>query len=196
MSGALAAGLLTLAVMRPDTRTLTALAAAITGFATAMLRPDTQGAMPFVDRVLMTSFDVHLAAGIAVISGSLILLMPAVIGRREDQSAATIHAVFGAGVVRVIAAAALGNYPTPLVGYGGSAILGYLLCSVALLTRTATITVSLRLSPCHAGTNRRSWRIFHETRISTISPLAPTRQGHPRHVASWAEPSAGQDVIN
>ena len=142
MSGALAAGLLTLAVMRPDTRTLTALAAAITSFATAMLRPDTQGAMPFVDRVLMTSFDVHLAAGIAVISGSLILLMPAVIGRREDQSAATIHAVFGAVWLALIAAAALGNYPTPLVGYGGSAILGYLLCSVALLTRTATITVS------------------------------------------------------
>jgi hypothetical protein len=32
----------------------------------------------------------------------------------------------------VVAAAALGNYPTPLVGYGGSAVLGYLL-SVALL---------------------------------------------------------------
>jgi hypothetical protein len=32
----------------------------------------------------------------------------------------------------VAAAAALGNYPTPLVGYGGSAVLGYLL-SVALL---------------------------------------------------------------
>jgi cell division protein FtsW (lipid II flippase) len=33
----------------------------------------------------------------------------------------------------VIAAAAIGNYPTPLVGYGGSAILGYLL-SAALLS--------------------------------------------------------------
>jgi hypothetical protein len=31
-----------------------------------------------------------------------------------------------------VLAAALGNYPTPLVGYGGSAVLGYLL-SVALL---------------------------------------------------------------
>jgi hypothetical protein len=142
MSGALAAGLLTLAVMRPDPRTLTALAAAIAGFATAMLRPDTQGAMPFVDRILLTSFDVHPAAGIAVISGSLILLVPAVVGLRKNPPAASGHAVFGAVWTALVAAAALGNYPTPLVGYGGSAILGYLLCSVALRSGTATQAAS------------------------------------------------------
>ena len=142
MSGALAAGVLTLAVIRPDPRSLTAVAAAIAGFATAMLRPDTQGAMPFVDRILLTSFDVHPAAGIAVISGSLILLIPAVIGLRKNQSAATSHAVFGAVWTALVAAAALGNYPTPLVGYGGSAILGYLLCSIALRSGTATLTAS------------------------------------------------------
>lgn len=137
MSAALAAGILTLAVMRPDPRTLTALSAAIVAFAAAMVRPDTQGAMPFVDRILMTSFDVHPAAGIAVISGSLILLMPAVIALRNSHSP-TSHAVFGAVWAALVAAAALGNYPTPLVGYGGSAILGYLLCSLALRSGTAT----------------------------------------------------------
>lgn len=142
MSGALMAGVLTLAVMRPDSRTLTALAAAIVGFATAMARPDTQGAMPFVDRILTTSFDVHPAAGIAVVSGSLVLLIPAIIGLRNNRSAATSHAVFGAVWIALVAAAALGNYPTPLVGYGGSAILGYLLCSVALRSRTATLMAS------------------------------------------------------
>jgi cell division protein FtsW (lipid II flippase) len=139
MSGALAAGVLALAVMRPDPRTLTALSAAIAGFATAMVRPDTQGAMPFVDRILMTSFDVHPAAGVAVISGSLILLMPAVTGLWKDRSAAASHAVFGAVWIAIVAAAGLGNYPTPLVGYGGSAILGYLLCSVALRSGTANV---------------------------------------------------------
>ncbi|HJU77475.1 MAG TPA: FtsW/RodA/SpoVE family cell cycle protein [Sphingomicrobium sp.] len=142
MSGALAAGVLALAVMRPDSRTLTALSAAIVGFATAMVRPDTQGAMPFVDRILVTSFDVHPVAGIAVISGSMILLIPAVIGLRKNRSAATSHAVFGAVWLALVAAAALGNYPTPLVGYGGSAILGYLLCSVALGSGTASLTAS------------------------------------------------------
>ena len=140
MSGALAAGVLALSVMRPDPRTLATLAAAIAGFATAMVRPDTQGAMPFVDRILMTSFDVHPAAGIAVICGSLILLLPAVIGLRENRSDATAQAVFGAVWIALVVAAALGNYPTPLVGYGGSAIIGYLLCSVALRSGTATLT--------------------------------------------------------
>ena len=142
MSGALAAGILTLAVVRPDSRTLIAAVAAIAAFATAMLRPDTQGAMPFVDGILLTSFDVHPIAGIAVISGSLILLMPAVIGLRKNQSDSTTHAVFGAVWIALVSAAALGNYPTPLVGYGGSAILGYLLCSVALRDGTAALRAS------------------------------------------------------
>ena len=139
MSAALAAGLLTLAIMRPDPRTLTATIAAAAGFATAMLRPDTQGAMPFVDRILMTSFDVHPIAGIAVISGSLILLMPALISLRQSGSDSAVHAVFGAVWMAIVAAAALGNYPTPLVGYGGSAILGYLLCSLPFRSRTADL---------------------------------------------------------
>jgi hypothetical protein len=37
----------------------------------------------------------------------------------------------------VVAAAALGNYPTPLVGYGGSAVLGYLLSAALLPTASA-----------------------------------------------------------
>jgi len=35
--------------------------------------------------------------------------------------------VFGVAWLGMVVAAALGNYPTPLVGYGGSAILGYAL---------------------------------------------------------------------
>lgn len=137
MSGALLAGSLTLVALRPDARTLTAMTAALTGFAASMLRPDTQGAMPFVDRILLTSFDVHPAAGAAVIGGSLILLLPAVIGPPTGDRQELTSAVFGAVWLALIAAAALGNYPTPLVGYGGSAILGYLLCSLALRGQSA-----------------------------------------------------------
>ena len=152
MSGALTAGLLTLAVMRPDSRTLAALAAAVAGFATAMSRPDTQGAMPFVDRILITSFDVHPVAGIAVLVGSLILLLPALLSLRDDQLERTIPAVFGAFWIALVAAAGLGNYPTPLVGYGGSAILGYLLCSVAFRHGLAPV----RISNDQAATQKRS----------------------------------------
>jgi hypothetical protein len=45
--------------------------------------------------------------------------------------------VFGAAWLAVVAAAALGNYPTPLVGYGGSAILGYLISLIGLPPRAA-----------------------------------------------------------
>jgi hypothetical protein len=40
--------------------------------------------------------------------------------------------VFAAVWLTILAAAAIGNYPTPLLGYGGSGVLGYLLCLAAL----------------------------------------------------------------
>ncbi|WP_205478883.1 FtsW/RodA/SpoVE family cell cycle protein [Sphingomonas arenae] len=163
MSGGLAAGALILAFMRPDPRTLSAAAAALTGFATAMLRPDTQGAMPFVDGILLTSFDVHPAAGVAVISGSLISLMPAVIGLRKAPPTALGHAVFGAVWAALVIAAALGNYPTPLVGYGGSAILGYLLCSIALRSQAS----ALRFGRDSAATQER----LEERREHSMEPV-------------------------
>ena len=42
------------------------------------------------------------------------------------------HVAFGIVWSGIMVAAALGNYPTPLVGYGGSAVLGYLLSLAAL----------------------------------------------------------------
>ena len=43
-----------------------------------------------------------------------------------------MFAVFGATWLAVIAFAVVGNYPTPLVGYGSSAILGYCLMTSML----------------------------------------------------------------
>ena len=39
-----------------------------------------------------------------------------------------------AGMAGLVAAAARANHPTPLVGYGGSAVVGYLLSLIALPT--------------------------------------------------------------
>jgi hypothetical protein len=83
--------------------------------------------VPFVDEVLYTAFDVHPVVGAAVLAGSALLLLPALGAGEADR-----RLVFGAAWLAIVAAAALGNYPTPVVGYGGSAVLGYLL-SVALL---------------------------------------------------------------
>jgi hypothetical protein len=58
--------------------------------------------------------------------GALLLVVPAIHGF-ESSKQGDAYDVFGTVWIGVVVAAALGNYPTPLVGYGGSAVLGYLL---------------------------------------------------------------------
>ena len=62
-----------------------------------------------------------------MLTGALLLVVPALHGFRKSSAHRHAFAVFGTIWIGVIVAAALGNYPTPLVGYGGSAVLGYLL---------------------------------------------------------------------
>lgn len=130
MSGVLAAGLATLALLRPERAVLLALAAAVAGFAATLVQADALPALPFVDQIFYSAFDVHPLAGTAVLAGGLLLLLPTLL----DSGDRSVSVAFGAVWAAVLAAAALGNYPTPLVGYGGSAIVGYLL-SLALLPR-------------------------------------------------------------
>ena len=127
MAGVLATSLILLAFWRRDALAIGAALIGVAAFAAALAQPDSLPAVPFVDNVLYSAFDVHPLAGIAVLAGSAIMLLPA-LGAGEPRE----RLVFGAAWLAIVAAAALGNYPTPLVGYGGSAILGYWL-SVALL---------------------------------------------------------------
>ena len=46
----------------------------------------------------------------------------------------------------LLAAAALGNYPTPLVGYGGSAVIGYLL-GLSALPKTSRAAMASTARP-------------------------------------------------
>jgi len=127
MAGMLAAGLAVLAVMRPDRRVLPALASAVAGFAVTLARADTLPAMPYVDQILYSAFDVHALAGLAVLGGSVLLIVPAIVGGFHDTDRREAYCVFGVVWLAAIVAAALGNYPTPLVGYSGSAVIGYVL---------------------------------------------------------------------
>jgi cell division protein FtsW (lipid II flippase) len=132
MAGVLAAALLALLLARPGRLAMLAAAASVLAFGRTLLVADSLPATAFVDRILYTAFDVHPLAGAAVVTGAAVLLIPAaagLIGRTGDRAALL---AFGGCWSAVVAAAALGNYPTPLVGYGGSAVFGYLL-SVSLL---------------------------------------------------------------
>jgi cell division protein FtsW (lipid II flippase) len=135
MAGMLAAGLAVLAIMRTDWHVTTSLGAAIAGFAVTIARADTLSTTPYVDQILYSSFNVHFAAGAAVLCGSVLLIVPAIIGLWRDPANRRIYVVFGTVWVVTIVAAALGNYPTPIVGYGGSAIIGYALSLLVLPTR-------------------------------------------------------------
>ncbi|HEX8216094.1 MAG TPA: hypothetical protein VF577_01400, partial [Allosphingosinicella sp.] len=132
MAGVLAAGLLAVLVSSRSADAIVAAAGGILAFAATLVSPDGLPAVPYVDGVLYTAFSVHILAGLAVTIGAGLLVLPAAIGLWREAGERSAFLAFGTCWAGVIAAAALGNYPTPLVGYGGSAVLGYLL-SVALL---------------------------------------------------------------
>lgn len=108
---------------------------AVAGFAWALVQPDRLPAVPFVDQILYTSFATHPLAGLAVATGLLLLISPALIPSANRGPALA----FGACWATAVVAAALGNYPTPLVGYGGSAIIGYVLSLAPLGRRRKSV---------------------------------------------------------
>lgn len=132
MAGVLLLALVAQLCVAPSRHAIAATAAAAIAFGWTLLQPDPLPASPFVDQVFYTAFAVHPLAGLAVVTGAVGLLMPVVYGITRGESVRPALLAFGGCWFGVVVAAALDNYPTPLVGYGGSAILGYLL-SVALL---------------------------------------------------------------
>lgn len=132
MAGMLVLCLAALLVIRRDRHVVVALAASIAGFAATLARADTLPAAPYVDQILYSSFNLHVGTGLAVLGGSVLLLVPAIVGWNRDVENRATYAAFGAVWFAAIMAAALGNYPTPIVGYGGSAIIGYALSLLAL----------------------------------------------------------------
>lgn len=135
MAGMLVLGLATLTLLCRDRRSIVALVASIAGFAVTFARANTLPAIPYVERVFTSAFAAHAGAGLAVLVGSALLLVPAIVGWRRDADHRVAYAAFGAVWVAAIMAAALGDGPTPMVGYGGSAIIGYALSLLALPKR-------------------------------------------------------------
>lgn len=132
MAGVLAAGLLVIAISARGRLPALAAGAAILAFGWTLSAPDTLPAVPYVDQVFFTAFGVHPLAGVAVVAGAALLLVPAVARTSGEEAERPVLFAFGACWLAVVAAAALGNYPTPLVGYGGAAVLGYLLSAAML----------------------------------------------------------------
>jgi hypothetical protein len=165
MAGVLSIALAAFLCAARSRHTVTAMAAAVLGFGWTLLKPDTLPAMPFVDRVFYTAFDVHPLAGLAVVIGAVALVMPAVAGMLRGGGERPALLAFGGCWFGVVIAAALDNYPTPLVGYGGSAVLGYLF-SVALLPRGTRETGFAKTSGSQPSSPRRINRSVPELRVA------------------------------
>ncbi|MEM9837899.1 MAG: hypothetical protein AAF830_01955 [Pseudomonadota bacterium] len=132
MAGVFVAAVSAQLVLRPDRHALTALMVGLAAFLATILQPDTLPAVLHVERVLSTSFDIHVLAGLAVTCGAVLLVLPALKGLQMRGATRDACFVFGATWAAALLAAVLGNYPTPVVGYSGAAVLGYLLSIVAL----------------------------------------------------------------
>ena len=112
-------------LMRPGKLTFIAAISCATAFAATLLLPDRLPAVPFVDHILWTAFAIDLRVGLALWTGCLLLVCPILLIPKADRSVAQY--VFASCWLTLFAAAAMGAYPTPLVGYGASAIIGYFL---------------------------------------------------------------------
>lgn len=131
------AGTLLLALLAVPRRSgMVATLAAGAAFGVTLLRADDLPAGPWVDGILFSAPRAGMVTGVAVWGGIVAALLPVALAFRSREPSLLAFAACWTGVV---AAAALGNYPTPLVGFGGSAILGYLLAAGALPVRTAAL---------------------------------------------------------
>ncbi len=135
MTGALAAALVAVALQDISLRTAALAALASLSFAATLVQPDRLPAVPYVDHILWTAFDIHVVLGGALWAGCAALVVPAfLLGKRAPQAVA-FGVIWGA----IVAASAMGAYPTPIVGYGGGAILGYFLSIAALWPRVQPV---------------------------------------------------------
>lgn len=139
MASVMMVALTLFAIMRVSRVGLAAAFAGWLAFIITLIRPEDQPAVPFVDQIIFTSFDVNLLAGLAVLGGLCVLLVPAIAAITQRSGDKEICLIFGVIWLTIILAAVIGNFPTPVVGYSGSAILGYVL-SLAALPRKQLVT--------------------------------------------------------
>ena len=128
MSGALFASLTGLTFVRKTRANIAVLSFSGVAFLATMLQADRLPAVPYVDHILWSSFAVHPVMGAAMWLGCALLFMPVL--RLRSLRMAPERMAFSACWAAMVSAAALGAYPTPIVGYGASAIIGYFLCLI------------------------------------------------------------------
>ena len=127
----LAAATIGILLHRRDLNTLICAAVTVFSFCIALFRPDNLPAIEFVEGVYRAAVASGILSSLLVALGTAILLVPAFCIRVLPKHLALLPFVFGVVWFTFVLAALFGNYPTPLMGYGSSSIVGYFLCLYA-----------------------------------------------------------------
>lgn len=139
------------------------LAAAVAALAVTVARPDELPAVAHVDQILWTSPGDQPLAALLLWAGTLLLFVPALALRRRGL---TVEATaFAALWSTLVLSALLANYPTPLVGYGASCILGYLFTALSLPAARQGVARQIPPTPHVADTSDP-----HTPRIAVTAP--------------------------
>jgi hypothetical protein len=151
-------GIAALALANRSPSVLISLSVAGTAMAVALARSVPLPPVPFVESIIPAALGHGLAASALALTGLLLMFAPPLAMRAIAPAAITLG--FAGVWLGALAAALVGAYPTPVIGLGGSAILGFLL-SVALLTLSPVprATSSARREPeAESGADRLKLR--------------------------------------
>jgi hypothetical protein len=103
--------------------------AAAVALAVAQARTVPLPTVPFVEHVIQDALRSGPLAAMLALAAALLVLAPAIARRAREPQLAFLGVWIGA-----MAAALFGPYPSPVIGFGGSGVLGYVF-SAGLLTR-------------------------------------------------------------
>lgn len=115
----------------------------------AATRPDALEAVAHVERVVVEALAANPALGMA--AGLALIAVPGLLAWRAwatpQDDAATLFGLTGLWL-GVAAASVVANYPVPVVGYGASSAIGWLLSvALAVRRRTGAAPVRFRIDP-------------------------------------------------
>ena len=141
MVTALAATLFVLAVLQGGLAAWGLVIWSMASATMAFARPDPLGPVPLVENVLNDAFAQGLTSGLTMTIAAVLMILPSFTVRSAVPSA---RIAFATCWVILIAASVVGPFPTPVLGFGASGVLGYVLSLAALAASHPSAASRLR----------------------------------------------------
>lgn len=121
-----------IAALRPKREAFVVLAITVVALAITLWRQDPLGAVPFVEGVIVMAWQSGWWARSLMVFVAILLLSPIADYRKVSVDDRRAIIAFILCWATLFIASIIAPYPTPLLGYGPSAIIGYFLSIVAL----------------------------------------------------------------